>query len=221
MGLGAEIGFAFLVMRWNYGRLFFEKLGAAANWLLDFAYYGSTFVFGDLAEKNSPRGFYFAFQALPTIIFIAALFAVLYYLGIMQLVVKGAARVMTGLMGASGAGAGVTRRPFAQQPYAASCWVITSSARWKRPACDFSAFASVSNQSAISSKPSSRAARAMPGYMSVYSCVSPAMAAWRLSSVGRSGCRSPDRRPPRGIRDGHGHGRSRPRLSSGTRRKRR
>jgi concentrative nucleoside transporter, CNT family len=102
-GLGLQIAFAFLIMQWEYGRLFFEKLGAAANWLLDFAYYGTSFVFGDLGQKNSPRGFYFAFQALPTIIFIAALFAVLYYLGIMQLVVKAAARVMTSLMGASGA----------------------------------------------------------------------------------------------------------------------
>ena len=102
-GLGLQIGFAFLIMRWEYGRLFFEKLGATANWLLDFAYYGTSFVFGDLGQKNSPRGFYFAFQALPTIIFIAALFAVLYYVGIMQLVVKAAARVMTSLMGASGA----------------------------------------------------------------------------------------------------------------------
>jgi len=102
-GLGLQIAFAFLIMRWEYGRLFFEKLGAAANWLLDFAYCGTSFVFGDLGQKNSPRGFYFAFQALPTIIFIAALFAVLYYLGIMQLVVKAAARVMTSLMGASGA----------------------------------------------------------------------------------------------------------------------
>src|SRR5580693_507669 len=102
-GLGLQIAFAFLIMRWEYGRLFFEKLGAAANWLLDFAYYGTSFVFGDLGQKNSPRGFYFAFQALPTIIFIAAFFAVLYYLGIMQLIVKAAARVMTNLMGASGA----------------------------------------------------------------------------------------------------------------------
>ncbi len=102
-GLGLQIAFAFLVMRSEYGRRAFEKLGAGANWLLDFAYYGTAFVFGDLGQKNSPRGFYFAFQALPTIIFIAALFAVLYYLGIMQVVVKAAARVMTRLMGASGA----------------------------------------------------------------------------------------------------------------------
>ena len=93
-GLGLQIAFAFLVMRSDYGRLAFEKLGAGANWLLDFAYYGTSFVFGDLGEKNSPRGFYFAFQALPTIIFIAALFAVLYYLGIMQIVIRAAAWVM-------------------------------------------------------------------------------------------------------------------------------
>src|SRR5580692_9204712 len=102
-GLGLQVAFAFLVMRWEFGQLIFEKLGAGAKWLLDFAYYGSSFVFGDLGQKNSPKGFYFAFQALPTIIFIAAFFAVLYYLGVMQLVVKAAARVMTSLMGASGA----------------------------------------------------------------------------------------------------------------------
>jgi len=73
------------------------------NWLLDFAFYGSTFVFGNLGAKGSSAGFIFAFQVLPTIIFIAALFAVLYYYGIMQLVIKGAAWAMTRLMGASGA----------------------------------------------------------------------------------------------------------------------
>src|SRR5689334_22289662 len=44
-----------------------------------------------------------------------------------------------------------------------------SSAFWKRPAWDFSAFASVSNHSAMSAKPSSRAAFAIDGYISVYS----------------------------------------------------
>src|SRR5688572_13923387 len=58
-----------------------------------------------------------------------------------------------------------------------------SSAFWKRFAWERSAFASVSNQSAISSKPSPRAALAMPGYMSVYSCVSPAIAAFKLLPV--------------------------------------
>ena len=102
-GLGLQIAFAFLVMRWRVGQLVFEKLGDAANWLLDYAFYGASFIFGDLGLKNSPKGYYFAFQTLPTIIFIAAVFALLYYFGIMQIIVKAAARVMTTLMGASGA----------------------------------------------------------------------------------------------------------------------
>ncbi len=102
-GLGLQILFAYLVMRWEYGRLIFQKAGQAVNWLLDFAFFGSEFVFGVLGKKGSPMGFYFAFQVLPTIIFIAALFALLYYYGIMQFIIRQAARVMTGLMGASGA----------------------------------------------------------------------------------------------------------------------
>jgi concentrative nucleoside transporter, CNT family len=102
-GLGLQIVFAFLVMRWEYGRLLFQKAGSAVNWVLDFAFFGSQFVFGDLGKKGSPMGFFFAFQVLPTIIFIAAVFALLYYYGVMQFIIKQAARVMTGLMGASGA----------------------------------------------------------------------------------------------------------------------
>ena len=73
----------------------------------------------------------------------------------------------------------------------------------------------------LRSKPSSRAVRAMPGYMSVYSCVSPAIAALRLEPVGPIG------RPVAGSpltsrnRDGRAHGRSRLRRSSGTRRRHR
>src|SRR5438067_2235000 len=52
-----------------------------------------------------------------------------------------------------------------------------------RPACDFSALASVSNHSASSAKPSSRAVLAMPGYIWVYSYVSPATADLRFFSV--------------------------------------
>ncbi len=102
-GLALQITFAFIVMRWEYGRLLFQKAGAGVNWLLDFAFYGSSFVFGDLGKKGSPQGFIFAFQVLPTIIFIAAVFALLYHWGIMQQIIKLAAWVMTRLMGASGA----------------------------------------------------------------------------------------------------------------------
>ncbi|MDR3721809.1 MAG: nucleoside transporter C-terminal domain-containing protein, partial [Candidatus Acidoferrales bacterium] len=71
--------------------------------LLSFAFYGSSFVFGELGMQNSPRGFIFAFQALPIIIFIAAFFAILYHFGVMQVIVRAAAWGMTRLMGASGA----------------------------------------------------------------------------------------------------------------------
>jgi CNT family concentrative nucleoside transporter len=102
-GLGLQIVFAFLVINWTYGQWFFQKAGAAVNWVLDFAFFGSQFVFGDLGKKGSPMGFFFAFQVLPTIIFIAAVFALFYYYGVMQFIIKQAARVMTRLMGASGA----------------------------------------------------------------------------------------------------------------------
>jgi concentrative nucleoside transporter, CNT family len=102
-GLGLQIVLAFIVMRWTVGQYVFAKLGHGAEWLLDFSYYGSSFIFGELGMKDSPRGFIFAFQALPIIIFIAAFFALLYHWGVMQVIVKAAAVVMTRLMGASGA----------------------------------------------------------------------------------------------------------------------
>jgi CNT family concentrative nucleoside transporter len=70
--------------------------------LLGYAYAGSHFVFGDLANPDSNLG-YFAFGVLPTVIFIAAFFAVLYHLGVMQIVIRVFAWVMTRVMGASGA----------------------------------------------------------------------------------------------------------------------
>jgi concentrative nucleoside transporter, CNT family len=102
-GLGLQIVFAFLVMRWEGGRYLFTQAGDAVKWLLGFSYLGSEFVFGELGKRGSHLGFYFAFQVLPTIIFIAAFFALLYYLGVMQAIIKVSAVVMTKLMGASGA----------------------------------------------------------------------------------------------------------------------
>ncbi len=102
-GLGLQVAFAFVVLDTNIGREVFAVIGAAVTKLLDYSYYGSTFVFGDLGAKNSKLGLLFAFQVLPTIIFIAAIFAVLYYYGIMPFIVKQAAKLMTRLMAASGA----------------------------------------------------------------------------------------------------------------------
>ncbi len=102
-GLGLQIAFAVFVLQFGYGRRLFQLAGDAVTKLLSFSFAGSEFVFGELGKKGSSLGFYFAFQVLPTIIFIAAFFAVLYYLGIMQMIIKAAAWVMTRVMGASGA----------------------------------------------------------------------------------------------------------------------
>jgi CNT family concentrative nucleoside transporter len=104
-GLGLQLTLGYFVLRSAFGGKIFSFLGAGANKLLSFSYAGSAFVFGDLGlpKELSRLGFSFAFQVLPTIIFIAAFFAVLYHLGIMQLIIRAAAWLMTRIMGASGA----------------------------------------------------------------------------------------------------------------------
>ncbi|PYV08778.1 MAG: NupC/NupG family nucleoside CNT transporter [Acidobacteria bacterium] len=101
-GLGLQFGFALIVLRTTVGQNTFRWIGDKVNRLLSFAHAGSSFVFGQLGTPGNTIAL-FAFQVLPTIIFIAALFAILYYFGVMQIVVLGFARVMTRLMGASGA----------------------------------------------------------------------------------------------------------------------
>lgn len=102
-GLGLQIAFAIFVLKIEFGRTLFQRAGDAVNRLLSYAFAGSQFVFGDLGKQGSHLGFYFAFQVLPTVIFICALFAVLYHYGIMQFIIRIAAWVMTRLMGVSGA----------------------------------------------------------------------------------------------------------------------
>lgn len=104
-GLGLQLALGFFVLRVGLGGKIFGFLGFYANKLLSYSYAGSEFVFGDigLPKELSRLGFSFAFQVLPTIIFIAAFFAVLYHLGVMQLIIRAAAWIMTAVMGASGA----------------------------------------------------------------------------------------------------------------------
>src|SRR5579871_6832911 len=102
-GLGLQFGFAFLVLKTPAARAFVVASNGV-NHLLDYAAAGSSFVFGDkLGVKNDQFGVVFAFQVLPIVIFIASLFAILYYLGVMQVVVKAMAWVMQRVMGTSGA----------------------------------------------------------------------------------------------------------------------
>ena len=102
-GLGLQIVFAIFVLKVDIGRRLFQAAGTVVNRLLSYSFEGSKFVFGELGKQGSSMGFYFAFQVLPTIIFIAAFFAVLYHFGVMQFIIRIAAWVMTRVMGASGA----------------------------------------------------------------------------------------------------------------------
>ena len=139
-GLGLQILFALIVLKTTIGQRVFSTLGDGINRLLSFAGVGSSFVFGPLGDAGiwgkamtgalGPEGaqyaVIFAFQVLPTIIFIAALFAILYYYGVMQLVVRLFAVVMHRVMRASGAESlnvaasifmGQTEAPLTIRPY--------------------------------------------------------------------------------------------------------
>lgn len=103
-GLGLQWAFALLALRLPAGIRMLEQLGKGVNSVLGSAMDGSRFLFGDmLANDKDPAAFIFAFHVLPTVIFVSALFAVLYHLGIMQWIVRGIAFVMAKLMGTSGA----------------------------------------------------------------------------------------------------------------------
>ncbi|HEX3093958.1 MAG TPA: nucleoside transporter C-terminal domain-containing protein [Candidatus Angelobacter sp.] len=115
-GLGLQFLFAWIVIRFTWGQRTLQTAGAAVNKLLAYSFKGSTFVFGNLGFPADPNahlpfldpgssqlGFIFAFQVLPTIIFISAFFALLYHLGVMQIIIKGMAWGMNRLMGVSGA----------------------------------------------------------------------------------------------------------------------
>jgi len=102
-GLGLQLAFALFVLRVPAGQDLFRALGRGVTTLLGFSYAGSEFVFGELGKQHSSLGVVLAFQVLPAIIFVSALFAILYHIGVMQIVVRAFAAVMNRLMGASGA----------------------------------------------------------------------------------------------------------------------
>lgn len=102
-GLGLQFSFAVIVLRTPAGQLF-QQASAAVNSLLQYAEEGSTFLFGEkLGRASAEFGVLFAFQVLPIIIFIASLFSVLYFFGVMQLVIGVMAKLMRRTMGGSGA----------------------------------------------------------------------------------------------------------------------
>jgi len=125
MGLILQIVFAIFVLRFNFGRYLLEFAGHGVEKFLEYSFAGSQLVFGELGRKGGPLGLIFAFQVLPTVIFISAFFAVLYHYGVMQFIIRQFARIMI-RMGASGAESldvaasifmGQTEAPLTIRPY--------------------------------------------------------------------------------------------------------
>jgi CNT family concentrative nucleoside transporter len=102
-GLGLQFLFAWIVVRYTFGQNIMAIAGDKVKKLLGYSFAGSSFVFGDLGSNTSHLGFFFAFQVLPTIIFVSAFFALLYHLGVMQLIIKAMAWFMSRFMAVSGA----------------------------------------------------------------------------------------------------------------------
>src|SRR5271169_932447 len=126
VGLTLQFIFALLILRVGYGERVMTAAGNAVNRLLSYSFVGSEFLFGGLGSKYSKYGVIFAFQVLPTIIFIAAFFAILYHYGVMQFIIKQFAKVMMRFMGASGVESlnvaasifmGQTEAPLTIRPY--------------------------------------------------------------------------------------------------------
>lgn len=115
-GLGLQAVFGLIVLKTETGRLVFQRVGDLITSLLGFQEQGARFVFGNLVQSTVPvsggpaegagmvanTGAYFAFNVLPTIIFFSALMSVMYYLGVMQIIVKGLAFVMQKSLKTSG-----------------------------------------------------------------------------------------------------------------------
>jgi CNT family concentrative nucleoside transporter len=136
-GLALQLLLALFVLKFEVfgyrpGRALFDTIAGVIERFLAFTNKGSDFVFGVLADPGDVnnafpgRGFIFAFRALPTIIFVSSFFTVLYYLGILQVIVRGMARLMMYLMGTSGAESlsaaanvfmGQTEAPLIVKPY--------------------------------------------------------------------------------------------------------
>lgn len=126
-GMLLQIVFALIVLKSPPGRAFFQFMNDVIIKLLSFSDEGAKFLFGNLINNES-LGFIFAFQVLPTIIFFSSLMSVLYYLGVMQLIVVFFAKIMSRLMGTSGAESlsasanifvGQTEAPLVVRPYVA------------------------------------------------------------------------------------------------------
>jgi concentrative nucleoside transporter, CNT family len=123
-----QAGFALLVLGTSWGRSVIEAMSRGVSNLLGYAKAGTDFIFGPLATSEM-GGNSFAIAALPVIIFFASLISILYYLGIMQQIVRwvgGAIRLVTGITRVESLGSaanifvGQSESPLVVRPYLAS-----------------------------------------------------------------------------------------------------
>jgi len=125
---GLQAGMAVLVLYTPWGRAAIEGASRGVTNLLGYAQEGTNFIFGPMASPEM-GGNSFALSALTVIIFFASLISILYYLGIMQLIVKwvgGAIQLVTGITRVESLGAaanifvGQSESPLVIRPYLAS-----------------------------------------------------------------------------------------------------
>lgn len=102
IGLGMQLLLAVGVLKVPFVQSIFEKIGSVFVLILDFTKAGSEFLLGGLMDSNT-YGFIFVFQVLPTIIFFSALTSLLFYLGVIQIIVRGLAWFLSKFLGISGA----------------------------------------------------------------------------------------------------------------------
>ena len=103
IGLTIQLMIAIGVLKVPLIQKTFESIGQVFVSILDYTRAGSQFLFEGLIVDMDTFGFIFAFQVLPTIIFFSALTSVLFYLGVIQKIVKGLAWLLTKSLGISGA----------------------------------------------------------------------------------------------------------------------
>ncbi|MDG4715846.1 nucleoside transporter C-terminal domain-containing protein [Winogradskyella marincola] len=103
IGLAFQLLIAIGVLKVGFVKTSFEWVGSLFVSVLDFTRAGSEFLFDGLVVDMDTFGFIFAFQVLPTILFFSALTSVLFYLGVIQKVVKAFGWLLTKLLKISGA----------------------------------------------------------------------------------------------------------------------
>ncbi|SFL72904.1 NupC/NupG family nucleoside CNT transporter [Salibacterium qingdaonense] len=124
-GLAFQVLFAFIVLQWEWGRKALEALTRGVQAVIDSSYEGINFLVGDLLALDNV-GSVFAFEVLPIIIFFSSLIAVLYYIGVMQILIKIIGGFLSYILGTSKAESmsaaanifvGQTEAPLVVRPY--------------------------------------------------------------------------------------------------------